>query len=132
MPCMPAMINNHQVCLEFAKAVPAQIQGLSNKKSIPDDYALVFDTASLGKGKAVFFTMSGMKFPIDIIFVKNNKILLIEYNVKPCKTTPDKCQVFGGFPVDMVLETKVGNVSKWGIQMFQQFNVINNTKVSKK
>jgi uncharacterized membrane protein (UPF0127 family) len=132
MPCIPAMINQHQVCLEFAKALPAQIQGLSNRKTIPDNYGLVFDTQALGKGKSVFFTMSNMKFPIDMIFVKDNKIQLIEYNTKPCNTTPDKCPVYGGFPVDMVLETKAGNATKWGIQMFQKFNITNNTSDTKK
>ena len=134
MACIPADINHNQVCLEFIRPVAAQIQGLSNRQSIPESYGLVFDTSSLGKGKSIFFTMSLMKFPIDMIFIKNNKIILVYYNLPPCTQKPDKCPVYGGFPSDYVIETNVGNANKWGIQMFQDFRMNNttNTKLPNK
>lgn len=123
MACLPAVINHHQVCLEFAKPKSAQIQGLAGRKSIPDNYGLVFETSKLGKKESVFFTMSKMQFPIDMIFIKDEKIVLIEYAAKPCNVTPDKCLVYGGFPADYVIETNVGNANKWGMSMFDKFSI---------
>ena len=78
-----------------------------------------------------------MKFPIDMIFIKDNKIITINYNLKPCKytsvhtsmhtnvhTSVPKCQVFGGFPVDYVIKTSAGNTNKWGLFINQNFNVV--------
>jgi uncharacterized membrane protein (UPF0127 family) len=122
--CLPVDINHHPVCIEVAKSREQQIRGLAGKKATKGNYAMVFDMHSLGFERRAFWTMQGMKFPIDMIFIKNNKIITITYNIKPCKSVDmSKCQVFGGFPVDYVIETKAGNANKWGLFISQTVNI---------
>lgn len=121
--CMPVDINHHQVCVEIVKTTAQQSKGLAGKKSIKDNYAMLFDMRSLGFNNRAFWSMQGMKFPIDMIFVANKKIITITYNIKPCKYSDlYKCEVFGGFPVDYVIETKSGNANKWGLYINQNID----------
>lgn len=128
MACLPTVINNIQVCLEFVQPT-SQVQGLVGKKSIPDNYGLVYDVRPIGKKKVAFFNMAGVKFPTDIIFIRNNKIQLINYNVQGCSKPEKKCPVYGGFPVDYVIQTKAGNADKWKLDLYQKFVIkFNNSK----
>lgn len=127
--CLPADLNNHHVCLEIVKTTQQQKQGLVGRKSIKNDYGMLFDMRSLGTQKRAFWAMQGMKFPIDIIWISNNKIITINYNVQPCKSNDiSKCQLFGGFPVDYVIETKAGNANNWGLYISQNINFSTPTK----
>lgn len=122
--CLPVDINHHPVCIEVTRSREQQIRGLAGKKAIKSNYAMLFDMRSLGFERREFWTMQGMKFSIDMIFIKNNKIITITYNIKPCKSVNmSKCQVFGGFPVDYVIETKAGNANKWGLFISQMVNI---------
>lgn len=121
--CIPVDINHNQVCVEVAKTLLQQSKGLAGRKSIKNDYAMLFDMRSLGAASRAFWTMQGMKFPLDMVFIKDNKIITIMYDVKPCNYDDiNKCQVFGGFPMDYVIETKSGNANKWGLHISQQIN----------
>jgi uncharacterized membrane protein (UPF0127 family) len=122
--CLPVNINNHQICMEIAKTPTQQKKGLVGKKSIKNDYAMLFDMRSLGFERRAFWSMQDMKFPIDMIFIQNKKIITINYNIKPCKYNEiNKCQVFGGFPVDYAIETKSGNANKWGLFISQSIDI---------
>lgn len=133
MNCTPVDINQHPVCMAIARTVAQQSKGLSGKKSIQDNYAMLFDMRSLGFNNRAFWTMQGMKFAIDMIFIKDNKILTITYAVPPCKYSEiSKCSLFGGFPVDYVIETKSGNANKWGLHINQKINItVPNTEINK-
>ncbi|MBP9741779.1 MAG: DUF192 domain-containing protein [Burkholderiales bacterium] len=123
--CIPVDINHNQVCVETAKTLLQQSQGLAGRKSIKDNYAMLFDMRSLGTTSRAFWTMQSMKFPLDMVFIKDNKIITIMYGVKPCNYDDmNKCQVFGGFPVEYVIETKAGNANKWGLHISQHINFV--------
>lgn len=122
MACLPTVINNNQICLEFAKP-STQIRGLVGKSTIPESYGFVYDLRALGKKKVAFFNMSGVKFPTDVIFIKDNKIQLIKYNVQGCKLPEKQCPVYGGFSADYVIQTKAGNADKWKLDLYQKFAI---------
>jgi uncharacterized membrane protein (UPF0127 family) len=62
------------------------------------------------------FWMVGCIIPLDIIFIKDNKITKIHENCKPCKDDTGKsCKRYRGFG-DMVLEIMGGDCSKYDIK----------------
>ena len=82
---------------------------------------------SEGAGMAFFFSnnddsaiwMKGMKFPIDILWVKDGKVVDMEENVAPALPgTPDALlpQYRPDSSADMVLEVKAGFVKKNSIR----------------
>lgn len=58
------------------------------------------------------FWMKNCIIPLDIIFIKNNKITKIHKNCKPCKT--DDCERYKG-EGDLVLEIKGGDCDEYDI-----------------
>lgn len=66
-----AEINNHTFSLILAKTESDRQTGLSKYKSLDQDKAMLF---IFDKPDYYRFWMKDMKFPIDIIFIKNGKI----------------------------------------------------------
>lgn len=67
--------------LEIADEPAELIKGLSNRESLPKDYGLLFVFPETGKHG---FWMKDMKFPIDIVWLDENKeVIGITKNLKP-------------------------------------------------
>ena len=69
-----ATINNHTFSLEVVKSQKDQEIGLSKYNNISDNFAMLFP---FGKEGNYSFWMKNMKFPIDIIFIRDKKIVKI-------------------------------------------------------
>ena len=92
--------------LEIADSKEEQRQGLSNRDALPHDGILfVFDEpGNYG------FWMKDMKFPIDIIWVHNNRIVTIVRDAMPS----DNPQVmYPSEPANYVLELKAGSAREY-------------------
>ena len=72
-----AEIKNHKFQLVVAKNDKDKQVGLSKYKSIKDDQGMIFVFDKKGQYP---FWMKDMKFPIDIIFINQNKIVTIHQN----------------------------------------------------
>ena len=88
-------------------------KGLSVRSSIKDDEGMIF----IFENKEILptFWMKNMEFPIDIIWIKDNKIIEITKNIPvPAKGTPDsKLKIYSPkAPIDYVLEVKGGYTDK--------------------
>jgi len=59
------------------------------------------------------FWMKNCIIPLDIIFIKKNKIAKIHHNCKPCRT--NDCKFYDGYG-DMVLELSGGSCLKYQIK----------------
>lgn len=60
--------------------------------------------------------MPDMNFAIDVIFVRDAKIVMIRSDAQPCVTIAD-CPTFGpGTPIDYVLEVPAGSAKTWGLK----------------
>ncbi|MGE5041886.1 MAG: DUF192 domain-containing protein [Candidatus Levyibacteriota bacterium] len=82
-----AKINDKTYKLLVAKTQADQIKGLSGRDSLPADTGMLFVFSQ----KGIYpFWMKNMKFPIDIIFINDNKIVdLFENAQVPAAGTPD-------------------------------------------
>lgn len=85
--------------------------GLSNKKSLPQNYGMIFPYKTAG---FYAFWMKDMKFPIDIIFIRNGRIVTIHSQVQPPKAKSDYPLLYlPQEPSDTVLEINAGLSKKY-------------------
>ena len=71
-------INNIDIKVEVADTVLKQSQGLSGRGSLPVNYGMLFPFNNL---KNPPFWMGQMKFPLDFIWLKADKVADIDANV---------------------------------------------------
>lgn len=68
------IINGKKILVEIADTSDLHYQGLSNRESLRENYGMLF----IFKNKQVRnFCMRSMNFPIDILWIDDNKILKI-------------------------------------------------------
>lgn len=76
-------INNIRVDVEIAQSDEERAKGLSFRENLKQYSGLLFDFKSANKQPV--FWMKDMLFPIDIIWIKNSKIVKINANAQPEK-----------------------------------------------
>lgn len=109
-----ATINNHTFKLELAKTQKEKEIGLSNKKSLGKDAGMLF---LFEKPDYYSFWMRNMRFSIDIIYIKDNRIVTIHKNVKPPKDANENLLVYNSSqPADKVLEIDAGLSEKYNFK----------------
>lgn len=112
-------INNTEIEVEIADTPEKRTKGLSNRNSLDQNKGMLF---VFPKGSNVTFWMKDMKFDIDIIWIKDSKIIKIDKNAKAPKAgTPDnKLTLYkSDQPIDYVLEVNSGFVEKNKIEVGQ-------------
>ena len=68
--------------------------------------------------KLVQVWMKDMKFPLDIVFVKDGKVIQTVENAPPCKTVASTCPVYNSVsPVDTVIELHPESSIKLGTEL---------------
>jgi len=106
-PASKVTIDNQTFSVEVATTSAQLQQGLSGRTSLPKDQGMLF----IFKTAAPYpFWMKDMKFPLDMIFINNNKIVTIFQNVpapKDPNTTNLPVYAPDG-PVNQVLEINAG------------------------
>jgi len=73
-------LENHKVFIELADTPAKQAQGLSGKTELKDGYGMLFP---FNPPQMVSFWMKDMLISIDIIFIKDNKVVTLYTNVEP-------------------------------------------------
>lgn len=109
-------IRNQEFKVEIADTTYLRSQGLSGREFLPEDAGMLF---IFGSSTVQTFWMKGMKFPLDIIWIRDNRIAGIEKNVPPEPGTPTfglKLYNSPG-PVDKVLEVNAGVANKYGFEV---------------
>lgn len=104
-------INNHTFKIETAKT-PKELQdGLSGRESLPQDQGMLF---IFEKSDYYNFWMKNMKFPLDIVFIKDDKIVSIVKNATPPKSSSDNPEILKPDGViNRVLEINAGLSDKY-------------------
>ncbi len=111
-PSSKVVINNHTFHVTVAKTSEEQQRGLSGLNSLPSDQGMLF---LFDKPDYYSFWMKNMKFPIDIIFIKDDKVVSIVENAKPqSDTNPPIYQPEA--PINRVLEINAGLSKKYNIK----------------
>ena len=90
--------------------------GLMFHKTIKDEAHIFY----LNKEQRIHITMIFVFFPIDIIFMKKNKITEIKENLKPFTNYKSKNKA------DMFIELPKGHIKKYEIKTNQEIIIKNN------
>lgn len=118
-----ATINNKTFSLLVAKTDEEKRIGLSKMKSLEENSGMLFP---FEKPSYYSFWMKDMKFPIDIIFLRNNTIVTIHKNVQPPKTPEVSPLIYTPTePADSVLEINAGVSEKYNIKVGDNIKIEN-------
>lgn len=113
LPSKKVTIGNQVFTVGVATTSAQQQIGLTGSASLPQNEGMlfVFDTPDYYN-----FWTKNMKFPIDIIFIKDGKIISINEDAKPVSQNmaPEYYQPEN--PVDEVLEINSGLIKKYNIK----------------
>ena len=104
--------------VEVARSPQAQTKGLGGRSSLKKGTGMVFPYNGPGL-RGIW--MKGMQIPIDILWIREGRIVVIEANVQPPSAS-------GGLAVfshvaDLVLEVPAGYASEMGIRIGQSVRV---------
>lgn len=106
-----ATINGQTFRLIVARSEKEKEVGLSNRTSLPNDMGMLFPFAQEGFHS---FWMKDMRLPIDIIFIRDSRIIEIFENAAPPKSSSESLTVYKPKErADAVLEINSGLSEKY-------------------
>jgi len=114
-------IKGYKIYAEVADSGPELARGLSGRAGLEQNHGMLFvmpaDTAQI-------FWMKGMRFPIDILWVDNNRIVGWEKNVEvPTTDDLDSLKLYHSPEgVDHVLELPAGDIERLRIRLNDPIN----------
>ena len=101
-------MGSHKIFVGLAKSNEEKRQGLSDREKLSDSQGMLFDFTGETNARPGFW-MKDMRFDLDLIWIKNKKIIGITANVPSPKNAGDKLPLYSPpSPVDMVLEVAAG------------------------
>jgi uncharacterized membrane protein (UPF0127 family) len=100
----------HNLMLYIADNDKTREQGLSEIKKLKDNEGMIF---IFNKPDYYAFWMKDMNFPLDFIYLNNNKVVDIKENISP-QTYPQAFEPVN--PSDKIIEVNVGTVQKLSIK----------------
>jgi hypothetical protein len=101
---LPVQAGDCVFMVETALNPAQQYQGLSHRTSLDADKGMLF-LFSPAADKT--FVMRKMNFPLDLIFIRNHRIVNLYHEAAPEGKSPET-SYHSGVPVDAVLEIKAG------------------------
>lgn len=115
LPKEKVAIDNHTFSVDIATTSAEQQQGLSGRQSLPQNQGMLFIFKTSNRYP---FWMKDMKFPLDMIFINNNKIVDIFNNVPVPKTTDtSKLPIYTPkAAANQVLEINSGQAKAYGFK----------------
>jgi len=99
--------------VEIADTPATRTKGLSGHKQLKENEGMLFIFDSLGQYS---FWMKDMNSPLDIIWIKENKVVGFAENAPPAGNAPLTIYT-PPQPVDKVLEINAGSIKKLGIKI---------------
>lgn len=117
-------LGDETVNLEVASSTQEIQDGLMWRTSLPETQGMVF---LFPDRRAVRFWMYNCFINLDMIFVKDGKIVDIAKNVPPCKSkTPEDCPLYpasGQVSVEKVIEVAGGFCDRHKVQIGDQVQI---------
>lgn len=107
-------INGTTINLEVANTPVQQAIGLMHRTSLRDDQGMLFPFTP---PRPVNFWMRNVEINLDMLFIRDGKIVAVEADVPPCRTAI--CPQYGPprVPVDYVLELRGGRTAELGAEI---------------
>lgn len=105
-----------QIDVDIADTATKQELGLGGRNSITDNQGMLFP---FSPAKRPVFWMKGMKFAIDIVWIRDNKVVDITRDAEPQPGAADsRLRLFVPVTqVDNVLELRAGWANKYGLKI---------------
>ncbi len=112
-PSASITIGSHIYEVEVAQTLEQKAKGLAGRENLPPGRGMlfVFDAKS-----RLAFTMHNMRFPLDIIWIADGKIVDISKNLQP-DTGVMASSYRPAVPADMVLELNAGVADADGLKI---------------
>lgn len=107
-------IKDTKIKVDLADSPEEIVQGLSGREIMSEDSGMLF---VFSKAQKQTFWMKDMLFPLDFIWIFNNKIVQIDKNIPPPTITKFPKIIRSSIPIDRVLEVNSGFVEKHGINV---------------
>lgn len=110
------VIKGEKFSVEVADTPIKKLIGLAGRKSIGKNEAMFFPFQS---GTTPIFWMKGMLIPIDIVWLRDGRVIGFEENLKPEGNRIDvDLKIYRpSEPIDSVLEVASGTVSRLGLNV---------------
>lgn len=99
------MVGQAPVRVEVADTIGKQYKGLSDRDSLPEGNGMLFP---LGTAEQYGFTMRGMRFPLDLIWILDGTIVDISHDVPFPKGNEAPLTITPKTAVNAVLEVNGG------------------------
>lgn len=114
------MINGHVIKVEIANTPESRMKGLSGREKLGKDEGMFF---IMDDKRYHTFWMDGMKFPIDVIWIADNKVVDLTKNA-PIPIEGENIPVFKpAVEVDKVLEVNAGYIDANNIQLGDEVGI---------
>lgn len=108
-----ATINSATFQVELARTPKEKVEGLSGRENLSQDAGMLF---LFDKPSYYTFWMRGMKFPLDMIFILDDKVVAVFENLPPA-TEENPPQYGSDILADKVLEINAGEARKNNIKV---------------
>ena len=108
------VINGQKIEVELAKTNEQKILGLGQRTSLPLDRGMLFVYSQY---LIPAYWMKDMKFPIDIIWIKDDMVVGYEKNLQPATDNLNLPTYQPKTFINYVLEVKAGWVDQFGVKI---------------
>lgn len=113
LPTTMLRVGDRSILVEVASDNASRALGLSYRDALASDRGMLFDFPSPQNRS---FWMNGMKFPLDILFLRDHVVVDIHANVLPPSGTSGIPEIIRSkTKADQVLEINAGKSVEWGI-----------------
>lgn len=107
-------INNQTFSVKLAQTNEEKEKGLSGTSSLSEKSGMLFVFDEPGYHS---FWMKNMKFPIDMIYISDQKVVTIYKNAQPLSSDEESPIIYKPeSPADMVLEINAGEADKYNMK----------------
>ena len=106
-----------EIPVEVADTLKKRSLGLGKRNSLKKGWGMLF---VFEKRKHHRFWMKDMRFPLDIIWLDNHRIVHIIHNAKPANSTDNPEVITSPLPANFVLEIAAGRSVKLRLKTGQQ------------
>ncbi|MBI2883908.1 MAG: DUF192 domain-containing protein [Candidatus Methylomirabilis oxyfera] len=106
------------ITVDVARTAREQAMGLGGRSSLPKAGGMLFPFDAAERRT---FWMNGMLIPLDILWIRNGKIVAIDANVPPPRSHETPAII--SHVADLVLEVPAGFVRETGISVGQTVRV---------
>jgi uncharacterized membrane protein (UPF0127 family) len=119
-------INGHSISLEIEETPEGLRRGLMHRKDLPSGKGMLL---KFGKKKPTNIWMKNVNFPLDVIYLQDDKVVDMYKNAKP-DSGDGQFDHLKGVECDTVLELPAGDAAKYGIELGNMFgfNDLRNTR----